>query len=356
MWDLWSLLLCPDCGSYLDHSVVVNPETNDETTEGFLICRKCRAVFAVWQGIPIICDRKRRNKPWEFELFSALLGRISVPNNHESAVHSELQHLACSKHDQIWEWEDVEYWDGVYQERYETALEGHYHGGDWEYRLSQRTPLLHFMQSHLSNNFVIEVGCGESQNVRHLLTRSTRTRYLAVDMSFHALLLSRRLLDSTDARFILCPADNVPIRRGTAGMLLCFGVMHHCRGKEQTLKSLMPLLRTGGYLVLDEALERRVFRPKLLSRKKVSYHEERIDGVVLHDLAAQLGTILFWREFYTAFFGFLIRIFPGHVFLSKHTRLLQVLIDIDHRIASTLHDFSSIFQSGQCMSVLRKFK
>lgn len=317
------ILRCPHC----DGSLV---RIDFEVGKCLLDCRTCGRLYPVVDGIAVLCDDSRKNKAFEIGILHRFLGMSDIVNDQK--IGEEIKRIKGAEDTASWEWDDVEFWDKRYREKWERrknySLERTF--DQWRDRLWQRAPLVKkIMDSEHrgKQSIILDVGSGEGQNM--LLFRGSSLFYIAADMSYYALRLAKYYNSSmfSKAMFILCPADRIPVEKNAVDIIICFGILHHCPCKERTLLSLNPLLKERGYLVLHEPYERRSITPSFLKLKaEKSAHEERIDRTLLGDTLNSLECLMM-EEGHSILFGFVMRVL-GKIVMRKEW-MFKVLMKVD---------------------------
>jgi uncharacterized protein YbaR (Trm112 family) len=142
---------------------------------------------------------------------------------------------------------------------------------------------------------VLEIGSGMSQYVAGLLPPSgEHYLYIGTDVSRIALEKAAQLVPEGD--FIQCDIDRMPFRRETFDVVLSLGVLHHIPHWQVNLRKLVGLLRPGGWMLFDEAIDKpRVlgrFRKQSLTAAIDSPHEGEISFEELLDILKYEGRLI----------------------------------------------------------------
>ena len=171
------LLVCPDCRG------TVKEIQNNEQVEGF-ICESCKLVYPMTEDIPILLPKSARNYDLEFELVNDIKKHLSncLTETLAKSVDNTLQLIESFKGHKSWAWEDEEFWNKEYKK--ET---GAVDQKDWSLRIWQREWLVRQLisRTELRGKTVLDVGCGEGQNFRILLSQhcDDDSLYIATDIS-----------------------------------------------------------------------------------------------------------------------------------------------------------------------------
>ena len=104
---------------------------------------------------------------------------------------------------------------------------------------------------------VLDVGCGTGNLTTALLHRLGPTgRIVAVDISTHMLVQSRRKVDDTRVTWHEASADRLPLEDGAMDRVICFSVWPHFEDCETAATELRRVLRSGGYLHIVHFISR----------------------------------------------------------------------------------------------------
>lgn len=179
------ILACPDCGGII-REIDIN-----QRTLGFF-CEACKLIYPVKDGIPILLPKRARNYGLEYELIENIRKETSKHSISwlEDLSKTTLDLLEASKNAKSWEWEDEEFWNEVYQKESKSVILKN--GND---RIWQREFLVKHLVSvtDLNGKTILDVGCGEGQNFRLLLSKycDETTLYIACNVSMNGLKLNR---------------------------------------------------------------------------------------------------------------------------------------------------------------------
>jgi hypothetical protein len=138
-------------------------------------------------------------------------------------------------------------------------------------------------------------------------------------------------------------------------ILLILGVLHHTEGRANLILRLGDLLSLGGYMVVDEPLNRSpLTRHPFYSGIGSSPHEGRIDKTEFLTNIQKRGdlTTIVSRERYSAFFTLMLLILRRS--MLKHKVLFSTLSYIDLKLTKLFGDSFSLFGPGELMLVLHR--
>tara|TARA_E500000305_G_C4014781_1_gene234897 strand:+ start:211 stop:1209 length:999 start_codon:yes stop_codon:yes gene_type:complete len=95
---------------------------------------------------------------------------------------------------------------------------------------------------------ILDAGCGAGYTAREYLEAVLgNIRYVGADISAAVNVAKERMAEvAVDAAFIQCDVTKLPFRNGSVDVVFSEGVLHHTDSTENAIKSLAPLLKTGG--------------------------------------------------------------------------------------------------------------
>ena len=343
------IVACPDCNRKLG-GININRQLL-----GFF-CESCGTIFPMKDDIPILLAKRTRS----YDLEHGLINNIRQEAlNHSigwlSKYIDKTQDLLNSRRNKAsWEWEDEEYWSRTYTEESTAVVYK-----NWNDRIWQRQFLVEHLaaQTSLKGKVILDVGCGEGQNFRLLLSRycDETTLYLATDISLAGLKLNQAHNTHKNSLYILCSADSLSVQRETIDVLCYFGILHHTERKAATIPEDSKLLKKGGYILIHEPLSRpSPLLPSFLKPKtEESAHEERIHK---HELLAQLDNkelkIIAARWMHTIFLQGMMMLFRNIMINNK--TFFRFISNIDILLVKLAGPFIPFFKAGDTMMVVKK--
>ncbi len=340
---------CPDCRGRLE---ALGP------AEGpvLLACDRCKHVYPFVDDIPILLGVDARNSDLEEPLIASAVAQLGSVERERlrPLVDATLSLLHAARGQESWEWEDEAFWGAEYTEALQQGREK-----DWNDRLLERQPLVDDLLADLHSldgKVIVDIGAGEAQTFAYLLAPHcpATTVYVAIDISLAALRLNRSRNPHTNSLYILGSAANLPILPKSADVLCYWGILHHTKGKEESIAQDADLLRDGGYVMMFEALARPTFTE--LARRtpvEMSAHEERIDRDRLFAAIESVDAyhVLYQREFCSAFYSWSMHGKRGDALASTERRF-HALAAVDRAIIRWM-SFVPLFRPAAVLLLLR---
>ena len=348
-----NIIACPECKGNI-REIEVNHQVL-----GFF-CESCKLIYPVKEGILILLPQGARNYAVEYDLVQNI--RRGILEHHiegvEQHINNTLNLLKSSKDVKSWEWEDEEFWSKEYKKEGETVVHK-----NWNDRIWQREFLVKQLlnETKLDGRVILDVGCGEGQNFRLLLSKycDESSLYIAADISWEGLNLNRSRNTHNNSLYILCSADKLPFHRETIDILCYFGILHHTERKADTISQDSDLVKKGGYILIHEALDRPTISsliPSFLKRKvEQSAHEERINKKKLLSQIINNNNleIITSRNMHTIFFGAMMRFLRKVMITNKAFFCLVCNLDVLFvRLNCGIVPF---FREGEIMALVRRF-
>jgi ubiquinone/menaquinone biosynthesis C-methylase UbiE/uncharacterized protein YbaR (Trm112 family) len=345
------IIACPDCGARLSEI------TADGSLVGFC-CQDDGIIFPLVDGIPILLAREKRSHKLEYSLIENIRQEVSGDDSSEfiaTCIERTLNLLEQSKHVTTYECEEDEYWTNVYSERAVAVATD-----NWNHRIWLEEFLVQHLveQTSLRGKVILDVGCGEGQSFRFQLSQycDESTLYIAADISLSGLKLNRCRNPHENSLYILCSAEHLPIQKGVIDVLCYFGILHHTQKKAANIYNHLELLKSDGYMLMYEGLQ----RPSRLRGlwepgQSDSPHEERIEREQLEMAINESGLeIVCCRYFNTIFYGSVMHFFRSIVLNNKG--LFNLVLMLDNMFMKILGGVIRYFRPGTIMLLLKRQK
>jgi len=349
--DYLKIISCPSCKKNL-REIKIN-----QNLIGFF-CETCKLIYPIKEDIPILLPKSARNYKLEYKLIQEIKEKLSNRSikKLEQYTNNTLKLINSSKNLKSWEWEDEEYWNREYKIESKTVTKK-----NWNDRMWQREFLTKYIinNAKLNGKTILDVGCGEGQNFRFLLSEhcDERSLYISTDISLEGLKLNRLRNRHKNSIYILCSADSMPFQKETVDILCYFGILHHTRRKVAIILEGANFVKKGGYILLHEVLDRKSFSSFLPNFLKPSYeqssHEESVSK---KELLTQLNKanlkIIISRESYTIFFGIILKLFRN--FMINNKAFFCFISDLDIFLMRLFRNITFFFKAGEIMLLARK--
>lgn len=362
------LLICPDCKGNLNKIEI-------RKTIAGVYCEKCQIIYPVRDDIPIILAKEARNYDLEYPLLDKIAKELL--NNSSDELHQLIKRtldlLKSKKGILTWEWEDEKYWSKAYSRTLESMrnvqekrLRIKTHDTFLEparsrARVMQRARVVKELTDRLNlqNKTVLSVGEGGGRNFRRLLLKycNENTLYIAIDLSFEALVLNRSLNKHRNSLYVLCSADyELPFSDNMVDVLIYFGILHHTKNKSDNICKDKRLVKRNGFIIINESLKRPTlgYINCLMQKEEASAHEDCISKM---NLFAQLNSkkgieVVFVREEGTLFFTAMITLFSNTMLGNR--KIFLLILNSDILIAKTFGRIIPFFGAGEILLLAKR--
>jgi SAM-dependent methyltransferase/uncharacterized protein YbaR (Trm112 family) len=233
--SLLQLVVCPLCqGALVCRSF---EETEGGEIESGLIACACGANYPLIGGIPRLLPPALSSMLWEMhpEFFRTF--REHLPD--ELQLDEEKQ-----THDRITE--------SVLRSQRETARS---FGYEWQafsemlpdYESNFRWYFERFPADSFVGKRILDAGCGTGRHTFHL-ARSGAREIVAMDFSQAIEVAARNNCDNANTHFVQADIYHPPFPPDSFDFIYSLGVLHHLPDPEKGFRTLLPLLRAGGYV------------------------------------------------------------------------------------------------------------
>lgn len=348
--DYLPLLICPECKGAIAEIDIDNKLIG-------LYCNHCKLVFPVIEDVPILLNNDLRNydlehdKVNEIKMIASEKGLSDIIGYANHTIDLFNKNMGKKR----WAWEDEIFWSKEYKNNLNFE----------EIEMSERMWLRSFLTDRLikdtdmGGKTILDVGCGDGQSFRSLLSGHCMpsTVYIACDISFNGIILNRRRNKHKNSLYVLCSADHIPLIDKSVDVICYFGVLHHLEKKENTAALNLKLLKENGYVILDEALDRKemkLFARLFGSNLEKSEHEEYINGKNLLKIIRNHGMrVVVKRECNTPFFTLMFMTLQDPIL--KNRKLFNFIASIDIMIIKSIGKITNHFGPGEMLLLAKNF-
>ena len=254
-----------------------------------------------------------------------------------------------------WEKNQQQWWEG----HYGGQAAGHNYLGSPNrpqgIRHYYAEKLFRHVRSGITGKLWIDVGAGTSLVIGDLIHPLTYDyRYVAIDLSKTALQHGQRRIQQTP---IVGSASHLPLTQSQADVVSVLGVLQYLPDWEHTFRTLIDLLKPGGYMMLTSAIR----KPRILGRWRKESYTARFASQECYIKAEELKTIIAEKceillcEYSASPFRFALFWFGrlDRVTLRSH-RVTKIIVALDRLWLCTLGKLVRSLGPGEITLVARK--
>ena len=234
--DLLELIVCPLCKNRLALDSFDPQGAAAEITDGMLSCA-CGTGYPIIGGIARLLPPELQAMLWEMhpDFYSRFRNRLPAPllpkDSDRSAERAE-QDQALSK-------------------QRETARS---FGYEWQafsemlpdYEANFRWYFERFAPGSFREKRVLDAGCGTGRHTFHMSKEAREV--IAMDLSQAIEVAARNNRERTNTHFIQADIYNPPFPPDSFDFIYSLGVLHHLPDPERGFRSLLKLVRAGGFM------------------------------------------------------------------------------------------------------------
>jgi SAM-dependent methyltransferase len=233
--NLLELVVCPLCGERLTLESF-DAQPSEETEDGLLRCA-CGALYPVIGRIARLLPPDLQGMLWEmhpefYRNYSERLPAEVIPQEAAEAGEGSEADKALSK-------------------QRETARS---FGYEWQafseilpdYEANFRWYFERFTPDVFANKRVLDAGCGTGRHTYYV--SQTAREIVAMDLSQAIEVAARNNRDRENAHFIQADIYRPPFPPDSFDFIYSLGVLHHLPDPEKGFRSLLRLLRRGGFM------------------------------------------------------------------------------------------------------------
>lgn len=127
------------------------------------------------------------------------------------------------------------------------------YGNAKQHQIPEEIFLFHYLPRD-KKFLIVDIGCGPSISISRTLKKfETLPTYIGIDISERLINIARKNLPS--GYFIIADGSELPLKTSVADYIVSLGSLHHIPDLENTITSLLRILKPGGYLLLREPSE-----------------------------------------------------------------------------------------------------
>src|SRR5918911_4047404 len=235
--SLLQLVVCPLCrGSLTCHGF--EEETEETLQSGWLACAACGTVYPLIGSIPRLLPPELQSMLWEMhpDFFRTYRERLPAAlrmkeGKGQEQPDGEDRQLAAQR---------------------ETARS---FGYEWQafsemfpdYESNFRWYFERFAPAEFKDARVLDAGCGTGRHTYHM-ARSGAREVVAMDLSQAIEVAAHNNRENPNTHFIQADIYHPPFPSGAFDLVYSLGVLHHLPDPERGFRTLLPLVRAGGFV------------------------------------------------------------------------------------------------------------
>ncbi|HEV2915774.1 MAG TPA: methyltransferase domain-containing protein [Pyrinomonadaceae bacterium] len=236
---LLQLIVCPLCGGGPLACEIFERTTGNETATGFLSCR-CGAAYPVIGGIPRLLPPALQTMLWEmhpefFQMHGERLPAQLMPKGPAEArggFKKEEDRALRAQHDTArsfgYEWQAFSEMLPDYESNFRWYFE-------------------RFEAESFEGALVLDAGCGTGRHTFHM-ARAGASEVVAMDFSQAIEVAAYNNRANPNTHFVQADIYHPPFPPRSFDLVYSLGVLHHLPDPEKGFRTLLPLVREGGFL------------------------------------------------------------------------------------------------------------
>jgi SAM-dependent methyltransferase len=232
---LLQLVVCPLCQGTLTCESFEETEKG-EVESGVVACQ-CGASYPLIGGIPRLLPPELQSMLWEMhpEFFRAYRTRLPeelLPDEEKQTLQSNEDHAIKAQRETArsfgYEWQAFSEMLPDYESNFRWYFE-------------------RFDPSAFTGKRILDAGCGTGRHTFHM-ARAGANEVVGIDFSQAIEVAARNNRDNQNAHFIQADIYHPPFPPGSFDFVYSLGVLHHLPDPEKGFRTLLRLLRAGGYM------------------------------------------------------------------------------------------------------------
>lgn len=234
--NLLELIVCPLCAGSLALESF-DAQSSDETLAGLLGCR-CGASYPIIGGIPRLLPPELQSMLWEMH--------PEFYRQYGERLPAGIMPLEQSRDVTV-----IEEDDKALSKQRETARS---FGYEWQafseilpdYESNFRWYFERFSPEDFRGKRILDAGCGTGRHTYY--ASQTAREVIAMDLSQAIEVAARNNREHRNTHFVQADIYRPPFRPDSFDFIYSLGVLHHLPDPEKGFRSLLRLLRRGGFM------------------------------------------------------------------------------------------------------------
>ncbi|MDT4898896.1 MAG: hypothetical protein QOH25_3973 [Acidobacteriota bacterium] len=233
--SLLQLIVCPLCQAALA-AESFQETSGGEIESGVMVCA-CGAGYPVIGSIPRLLPPALQSMLWEihpefFRAYRMRLPKVLLPDEEKKADEPDEDSEVKAQRDTArsfgYEWQ-------AFSEML-PDYEANFH---WYFE--------RFAPLSFAGKRILDAGCGTGRHTFHM-ARSGAREVMAMDFSQAIEVAARNNRDNPNTHFVQADIYHPPFPPDSFDFVYSLGVLHHLPDPEKGFRTLLPLLRAGGYM------------------------------------------------------------------------------------------------------------